>query len=54
MGKVVDSPLRVMGISGLRIADASVLTLPIASHYQACIFALAEQAVDLILSELYP
>ncbi|TVY17340.1 putative GMC-type oxidoreductase [Lachnellula arida] len=50
MGKVVDSELRVRGISRLRVADASVLPVPIASHYQACIFALGEQAADLLLT----
>ncbi|KAF4625318.1 hypothetical protein G7Y89_g12849 [Cudoniella acicularis] len=52
MGKVVDSHLRVIGIEGLRIVDASVIPVPIASHYQACIFALGEQAVDLILDHV--
>jgi choline dehydrogenase-like flavoprotein len=49
MGKVVDSQLRVIGVNGLRVSDASVLPMPIASHYQACIFALGEQAANLIL-----
>lgn len=49
MGRVVDSQLRVLGVTGLRVADASVLPVPIASHYQACIFALGEQAASLIL-----
>jgi choline dehydrogenase-like flavoprotein len=49
MGTVVDTSLKVVGVEGLRIVDASVLPLPIASHYQACIYALAEQAVDVML-----
>lgn len=48
MGKVVDSDLRVFGITGLRVVDASVFPTPLASHYQACIYALAEQAADII------
>ena len=51
MGKVVDSSLRVMGVEGLRIVDASVLPLPLACHYQACIFALGERAADIILGQ---
>lgn len=49
MGDVVDSELRVNGFEGLRVVDASVLPVPIAGHYQVPLYALAEQAADLIL-----
>jgi choline dehydrogenase-like flavoprotein len=48
MGKVVDTDLRVYGVDGLRVVDASILPVPIAAHYQACIYALTEQAADIM------
>ncbi|KAJ0417670.1 alcohol oxidase [Aspergillus carlsbadensis] len=37
MGKVVDTELRVKGVKGLRVADASILPVPIVAHYQAAL-----------------
>jgi choline dehydrogenase-like flavoprotein len=48
MGRVVDTELRIYGVTGLRVVDASVLPVPLASHYQVCVYALAEQAADMI------
>ena len=50
MGKVVDAECRVKGVQGLRVVDASVIPVPLAAHYQAPVFALAEQAVDMIFA----
>lgn len=49
MGPVVDAELRVKGVEGLRVVDASVLPVPIAAHLQVALYALAEQAADIIL-----
>ena len=49
MGKVVDADLRVYGVQGLRVADSSVLPHPIGGHPQATLYALAEQAAEIIL-----
>ncbi|KAH7116181.1 putative glucose dehydrogenase [Dendryphion nanum] len=51
MGSVVDTSLKVKGVKGLRVVDASVMPVPIASHYQVVVYAIAEQAVDIILGE---
>ena len=49
MGKVVDAELKVMGVKGLRVVDASVFPSPLAAHYQVAVYAIAEQASDMIL-----
>ena len=51
MGKVVDTEFRVKGVKRLRVVDASVIPVPLSAHYQVPVFALAEQAVDIILAD---
>ncbi|KAK0711836.1 GMC oxidoreductase [Lasiosphaeris hirsuta] len=47
-GGVVDEELRVYGIQGLRIVDASVLPLIPVAGLQATLYAVAERAADII------
>ncbi|PPR05909.1 hypothetical protein CVT26_008801 [Gymnopilus dilepis] len=52
LGGVVDNKLKVYGTSNLRIVDASVIPIPIATHLQATIYAIAERAADMIKDDL--
>ncbi len=46
---VVDAELRVHGITGLRVADASVMPLPVSSNTNVPSMVIGEKAADLIL-----
>ncbi len=48
LGAVVDARLRVHGITGLRVADASVMPLIPNAHPNATVLAIAEKAAHLI------
>jgi len=45
---VVDSQLRVRGMQGLRVADASVMPDLVSGHINACTIMIGERAADLI------
>lgn len=45
---VVDPELRVRGIGGLRIADASVMPALVGGNINACVMMIAEKGADLI------
>jgi choline dehydrogenase len=47
---VVDTELRVRGVSGLRVADASVMPDIVSVNTNATVVAIAERAADLILT----
>ena len=45
---VADPWLRVVGVSGLRVVDASVMPTTVAGNAQAAVLAIAERAADFI------
>jgi choline dehydrogenase-like flavoprotein len=48
-GAVVDAELRVLGLEGIRVCDASVFPTQISGNPQATVVACAEKAADLLL-----
>jgi choline dehydrogenase-like flavoprotein len=48
MGMVVGTVCKVKGVENLRVVDASVFPFPLGSHYQATVYAVAEQVSVLL------
>jgi choline dehydrogenase-like flavoprotein len=49
IGKVLDAELRVIGVRGLRVCDASVFPVCVAGQLQCAVYAVAEKGGRLLL-----
>jgi choline dehydrogenase len=52
MGSVVDAELRVLGATGLRVADASVMPTVVSGNTNAATIMIGERAAELIAADL--
>ncbi|KAH7324788.1 hypothetical protein B0I35DRAFT_370184 [Stachybotrys elegans] len=50
LGGVVDAELKVYGVQGVSVADASIMPIIPAAHTCSTVYAIAEKAVDIIKS----
>lgn len=51
LGGVVDARLRVHGVQGLRVVDASIMPLQVSAHIQATVYAIGEKGASMILED---
>jgi choline dehydrogenase len=51
IGTVVDTSLRVQGVQGLRVIDASVMPAVPSGNINAAVIAVAEKAADLVKAQ---
>lgn len=50
-GGVVDPELKVYGVKGLRVVDASVMPALVSGHIQSGVYGIAEMAAQIMCKE---
>ena len=51
MGSVVDPQLRVVGVAGLRVADASVMPNVVSGNTNAAAIMIGEKAAEMLAAD---
>ncbi|KAF9445548.1 GMC oxidoreductase [Macrolepiota fuliginosa MF-IS2] len=51
LGGVVDTELKVYGIDNVRVADASIIPMPLSAHLAATVYMIGEKAAESIKDE---
>ncbi|CAE7066885.1 unnamed protein product [Rhizoctonia solani] len=51
LGGVVDQKLKVYGTTNLRVVDASIIPMHIATHLQRTVYGIAEKAAEIIIND---
>ncbi|CAF9904235.1 MAG: hypothetical protein HETSPECPRED_003456 [Heterodermia speciosa] len=51
LGAVLDEEMRVRGVEGLRVCDASAVPSPVGGHPQGTLYGIGERAAEMIVGE---
>ncbi|KAJ8508037.1 hypothetical protein ONZ45_g9653 [Pleurotus djamor] len=52
LGGVVDTKLKIYGTDNVRVADASIIPIPVSAHTSSTVYMIGEKAADIIKREL--